>query len=135
MQEEFSLGELALFRANNAQVAIVGRMIGTDADGFAETLFRFGTLASESRIIMLSLDRDPHGHTGHIQGSAAIGTQRADAFHANRKVPNQWLFAIGNSVVAEFGTHDRLLGEAGNPGYGATGQVTAASPDKHATEA
>jgi RNA polymerase sigma-70 factor (ECF subfamily) len=28
-----------------------------------------------------------------------------------------------------------LLSEAGNPGYGAAGQVTAASPDKHATEA
>ena len=28
-----------------------------------------------------------------------------------------------------------LLGEADNPGYGAAGQITAASPDKHATEA
>jgi RNA polymerase sigma-70 factor (ECF subfamily) len=28
-----------------------------------------------------------------------------------------------------------LLGEADNPGYGAAGQVTDASPDKHATEA
>jgi RNA polymerase sigma-70 factor, ECF subfamily len=28
-----------------------------------------------------------------------------------------------------------LLNEADNPGYGAVGQVTAASPDKHATEA